>query len=64
MSGAEILFYPTAIGWHPGERAEYGDAQHDSWETMQRSHAIANGCYVARPIASGTSTSAASTASR
>lgn len=49
MSGAEILFYPTAIGWHPGEKAEYGEAQHDSWETMQRSHAIANGCYVCAP---------------
>jgi N-carbamoylputrescine amidase len=49
MSGAEILFYPTAIGWHPGEKAEYGAAQHDSWETMQRSHAIANGCYVCAP---------------
>lgn len=49
MSGAEILFYPTAIGWHPGEKAEFGAAQHDSWETMQRSHAIANGCYVCAP---------------
>lgn len=49
MSGAEILFYPTAIGWHPSEKAEYGTAQHDSWETMQRSHAIANGCYVCAP---------------
>jgi len=49
MGGAEILFYPTAIGWHPSEKAEYGQAQHDSWETMQRSHAIANGCYVVAP---------------
>ncbi len=49
MSGAQILFYPTAIGWHPGERAKYGVAQHSSWETIQRSHAIANGCYVAVP---------------
>ncbi|MDX2117449.1 MAG: carbon-nitrogen hydrolase [Planctomycetota bacterium] len=49
MSGAEILFYPTAIGWHPGEKTEYGTAQHDSWETMQRAHAIANGCYVCAP---------------
>ncbi len=49
MSGAEILFYPTAIGWHPGEKAEFGEAQHESWETMQRSHAIANGCYVVAP---------------
>jgi len=49
MQGAEILFYPTAIGWHPSEKKEYGAAQHDSWETMQRSHAIANGCYVCVP---------------
>jgi N-carbamoylputrescine amidase len=47
LSGAEILFYPTAIGWHPGERAEYGEAQYSSWETIQRGHAIANGVYVA-----------------
>jgi N-carbamoylputrescine amidase len=46
MQGAEILFYPTAIGWHPRERAEYGAAQHDAWELIQRSHAVANGCYV------------------
>ena len=49
MGGAEILFYPTAIGWHPAEKSEYGQAQHESWETMQRSHAIANGCYVCAP---------------
>jgi len=49
LRGAQILFYPTAIGWHPGEKAEYGERQHDSWETIQRSHAIANGCYVAVP---------------
>ncbi len=49
LSGAEILFYPTAIGWHPQEKAEYGEAQHDSWELMQRSHAVANGCYVCAP---------------
>jgi N-carbamoylputrescine amidase len=49
MQGAEILFYPTAIGWHPSEKAEYGKAQHDSWETIMRSHAIANGCYVCAP---------------
>ncbi len=49
LAGAEILFYPTAIGWHPGEKAEFGERQHDSWETIQRSHAIANGCYVAVP---------------
>ena len=47
LSGAQILFYPTAIGWHPAEKAEYGTRQHSSWETIQRSHAIANGCYVA-----------------
>jgi N-carbamoylputrescine amidase len=49
LQGAEILFYPTAIGWHPSEKAEYGEAQHDSWELMQRSHAVANGCYVCAP---------------
>src|SRR2546423_579005 len=47
LRGAEILFYPTAIGWHPSEKAEFGEAQHSAWETMQRSHAIANGCFVA-----------------
>jgi len=47
MQGAEILFYPTAIGWHPGEKNKYGLKQHGAWETIQRSHAIANGCYVA-----------------
>ena len=47
LRGAQILFYPTAIGWHPSEKAEYGSRQHNSWETIQRSHAIANGCYVA-----------------
>jgi N-carbamoylputrescine amidase len=47
LRGAQILFYPTAIGWHPSEKAEYGVRQHSSWETIQRSHAIANGCYVA-----------------
>jgi N-carbamoylputrescine amidase len=47
LRGAQILFYPTAIGWHPGEKEKYGAAQHSAWETMQRSHAIANGCYVA-----------------
>ncbi len=46
LRGAEILFYPTAIGWHPAEKAEYGSAQHSSWELIQRSHAVANGCYV------------------
>ena len=49
LMGAEVLFYPTAIGWHPSERDEWGDAQVDAWRTMQRSHAIANGVYVAAP---------------
>jgi len=49
LRGAEILFYPTAIGWHPSEKTEFGKQQHASWETIQRSHAIANGCYVAVP---------------
>src|ERR1041385_2295040 len=49
MQGAEILFYPTAIGWHPAEKGELGERQHDAWETIQRAHAIANGCYVAVP---------------
>ena len=47
LRGAQLLFYPTAIGWHPAEKEKYGKAQHSAWETMQRSHAIANGCYVA-----------------
>jgi N-carbamoylputrescine amidase len=46
LQGAEILFYPTAIGWHPSEKAEYGVRQHDAWEVIQRSHAVANGCFV------------------
>lgn len=46
LKGAEILFYPTAIGWHPGEKAEFGEAQADAWHTMQRAHAISNGVYV------------------
>jgi N-carbamoylputrescine amidase len=49
LRGAEIIFYPTAIGWHPKEKKKFGKAQHSSWETIQRSHAIANGCYVAVP---------------
>jgi N-carbamoylputrescine amidase len=49
LQGAEILFYPTAIGWHPREKAQLGAQQHSAWETVQRSHAIANGCYVAVP---------------
>jgi N-carbamoylputrescine amidase len=47
LGGAEVLFYPTAIGWHPSEKAQYGAAQHDAWRTIQRAHAIANGIYVA-----------------
>ncbi len=47
MQGAEILFYPTAIGWHPSEKKEHGVRQHAAWETIQRSHAVANGCFVA-----------------
>jgi N-carbamoylputrescine amidase len=47
MQGANLLLYPTAIGWHPREKRAHGVAQHDAWETIQRSHAIANGCYVA-----------------
>lgn len=47
MQGASILFYPTAIGWTPDEKADHGTAQHDAWRTVQRSHAIANGVYVA-----------------
>ncbi|MEO8604801.1 MAG: carbon-nitrogen hydrolase [bacterium] len=46
LRGAEILFYPTAIGWHPQEKAEFGAAQYDAWHTIQRSHAIANGVFV------------------
>ena len=47
LQGAQILFYPTAIGWHPREKKKLGQRQHESWQTIQRSHAIANGCYVA-----------------
>ena len=47
LQGAKVLFYPTAIGWHPAEKAQYGAAQHDAWRTIQRAHAIANGVYVA-----------------
>ena len=49
LLGADILFYPTAIGWHPAEKDEFGAAQVDAWRTMQRSHAIANGVFVASP---------------
>ncbi len=47
MQGAEVLFYPTAIGWHPAEKDQFGAAQYDAWQTIQRAHAIANGVYVA-----------------
>ena len=47
LQGAELLFYPTAIGWHPAEKDEFGAAQYDAWQTIQRAHAIANGVYVA-----------------
>jgi N-carbamoylputrescine amidase len=46
LSGAQFIFYPTAIGWLPGEKAEMNEAQHSAWETIQRAHAIANGVYV------------------
>ncbi len=49
LRGAQILFYPTAIGWHPTEKTKYGARQHSAWETVQRGHAVANGCYVAAP---------------
>ena len=49
LQGANVLFYPTAIGWHPDEKAQYGEAQYDAWRTIQRAHAIANGVYVAVP---------------
>jgi len=47
LAGADVLFYPTAIGWHPDEKAEFGAAQASAWQTAQRAHAIANGVYVA-----------------
>jgi N-carbamoylputrescine amidase len=47
LQGANVLFYPTAIGWHPAEKAQYGEAQLDAWRTIQRAHAIANGVFVA-----------------
>jgi N-carbamoylputrescine amidase len=49
LMGAQVLFFPTAIGWHPAEKDEWGRAQVDAWRTIQRSHAIANGVYVASP---------------
>jgi len=47
LQGADVLFYPTAIGWHPSEKAQYGIKQHDAWRTVQRGHAVANGIFVA-----------------
>ena len=47
LGGAQVIFYPTSIGWHPAEKAEFGAAQLDAWKTIQRGHAIANGVYVA-----------------
>src|SRR6516162_8292546 len=46
LKGAEVLLYPTAIGWHPSEKAEHGIAQHQAWELMQRAHAVSNGVFV------------------
>ena len=54
LAGAEILFYPTAIGWLPDEKAELGEAQHNAWETVQCGHAVANGCYLAAVNRTGT----------
>jgi N-carbamoylputrescine amidase len=53
LLGADILFYPTAIGWHPAEKDEWGAAQVDAWRTAQRAHAIANGVFVAAPNRAG-----------
>jgi N-carbamoylputrescine amidase len=47
LQGADVIFYPTAIGWHPHEKGQYGEAQRDAWRTVQRGHAVANGVYVA-----------------
>jgi N-carbamoylputrescine amidase len=47
LQGAQIIFYPTAIGWHPREKAEFGAAQHQAWELIQRAHGLANGVYIA-----------------
>ena len=54
LGGAQILFYPTAIGWLPEEKAALGQAQHTAWETVQRGHGVANGCYVAATNRVGT----------
>jgi N-carbamoylputrescine amidase len=47
LQGASVLFFPTAIGWHPHEKEQSGAVQRDAWQTVQRGHAVANGCYVA-----------------
>ncbi len=49
MQGAEVIFYPTAIGWHPDEKADYGDEQWNKWQTVQRGHAVANNVFIASP---------------
>lgn len=54
LGGAQILFYPTAIGWLPEEKAALGGAQHNAWETVQRGHGVANGCYIAATNRVGT----------
>ncbi len=56
LHGAVIVFYPTAIGWHPDEKERYGTAQHDAWRTVQRGHAVANGVYVAATNRTGLET--------
>jgi N-carbamoylputrescine amidase len=58
LRGADVIFYPTAIGWHPAEKVEHGAAQRDAWRTVQRGHAIANGVYVAAINRVGTETPA------
>ena len=59
MQGADVLFYPTAIGWHPSEKEEHGETQRDAWRTVQRGHAVANGIYVAAVNRVGHETAAA-----
>jgi N-carbamoylputrescine amidase len=54
LGGAQLLIYPTAIGWLPAEKAALGEAQHCAWETVQRGHAVANGCFVAAVNRCGT----------
>lgn len=64
LKGAEVLFFPTAIGWHPSEKEESGEQQIDAWRTIQRSHAIANGVFVAAPNRVGHETPLASSPHR